>query len=87
MAKRKVKKVSRKVAKKEVIQVSNKHHLALRDLIFFGALALICWGLYTIVTTEMYQTLFELLAIIFAFVALAFLIVWIALLFVSVKKK
>lgn len=88
MAKKRVKKkVSRKTAKKISKSSKNKFSLSWKNLIFFAFLSFLSFGLYTYTDEEMFKNLFQLLSIIFGFVAVAFLITFLIFLFLRLMKK
>ncbi len=72
----------------KVLPPKNAMKIALRDLVLFGLLSIMCFALYLVSGEAMYQDAFYLLSIIFGFVAVAFLIVILVILISKgIKQK
>lgn len=82
MAKKKVKKTSKKTKKGK----SNKQkiNIVIRNLVLFAILTLISFLLYSVSTNELLINFFYLIAMVLGFVAFAFLII--LLVFFFMKK-
>lgn len=92
MAKKRKRKVKRVVGKrvrtvKTLVRTREKKRLVFRNLILFALISIVCYILYTISNTGMFQNLFWLLSMVTGFVALAFLIVWLVFLLLKVMEK
>ena len=94
MAKKSVKKSRKKsvAVKKKTIpvkQITSRYNsrLALRDLILFALLSIISIIVSNVSGNSLYQDTFDLLAILFGFIAVAFLIVFLAIIFARGKVK
>jgi len=94
MAKKRAKKSLKKsvAVKKRTIpakQITSRYNskLALRDLILFALLSIISIIVSNVSGNSLYQDTFDLLAILFGFIAVAFLIVFLAIIFARGKVK
>ncbi|MCK9567984.1 hypothetical protein M0R72_03445 [Candidatus Pacearchaeota archaeon] len=91
MVKKRVKKVSRKSARKSSPIVGKKRKISvlLNNLLLFIALALVSLVLKEFISEEypFFIDLFFVLFIVFGFIAVAFLIVFLILLLVKALKK
>lgn len=81
------KKVVRRVARRPKQTYKRKFDIVLKNMILFTILLIASLVLYNVSTQEMYETLFLLLSMIFAFVDLAFLIVLLVFFVLKIMKK
>ena len=88
MAKKKVKRVSRKIVPGVEGVKGNKRKVSfiLLKLIFFGVLFLISFVLYVVSTQEFYVAMFGLLSILFGVISMTFLLVLLIFLLVKFMK-
>tara|TARA_Y100000310_G_C20662955_1_gene805795 strand:+ start:1954 stop:2244 length:291 start_codon:yes stop_codon:yes gene_type:complete len=74
-------------SKRRAIVSRNKLNVALINLILFSVLSLISFGLYNMLSNEIYTNLFFMTSLILGFVAIAFLMVYLVLVFMKWLKK
>ncbi len=78
----------RRVSRKSVkLAGSKKFGLVMKNLILFTALALVSFVLTYILTNEVLNNLFSILAMVFGFVAVAFLITLLVLMILKSFRK
>jgi hypothetical protein len=83
------KSISKKTIKTSPVVRASKRKINLvsKKLIFFIALALICFLLYLFLVNEMFNNLFLVLTILFSFVSVGFFIVLLVFLILRLIKK
>lgn len=78
----------KKVVKSKKIDASKKKiNLVVRNIVIFVSISLISYVLYKILNKAMFENLFLLLAMIFAFLSVAFLIVLLTFVFLRFLKR
>lgn len=87
MAKKRVKKRSKKVSSLSKKSVDKKYSLGLKDLIISVILFVASVLLYYVSNNTFASNLFYLLAILFGFISVAFLIVFLVFAFLKFSKK
>jgi sorbitol-specific phosphotransferase system component IIBC len=77
-----------KVSKVQVLTSKKKINFILKNVLFFLVLGIISYILMSVTGKEIYSNLFELLMMVFGFIALAFFLVLLILLFMkSIKRR
>lgn len=80
--------MKKKVGKSKQLGVNKtKINLVIRNLIIFATISIISYTLYKILNKDMFESLFLLLAMIFAFLSVAFLIVLLTFIILKIMKK
>lgn len=75
------------ISQRKPLTPKNKMKFAIKNVVFFLMLGIISYILFSVTGKEIYSNLFELLSMIFIFIAIAFLIVLLILVFMKSFKK